>query len=71
MRLEEKERKPEAVTQGGNMGIDHLTQRTQGAGIVKSWKDKRPWAYSRYIHIKIIRAPATSHPIPYIYIVII
>ena len=35
-------RKWEAVTQGGTRGIDHPTwRRTQGAGIVKGWKDKQ------------------------------
>ena len=38
-------RKREDVTQGGTMeprGIDNLTRRkTQGAGIVKGWEDKR------------------------------
>ena len=33
-------------------GIDHLTRRTQGAGIVKGWKEKREWAHCRYIHAK-------------------
>ena len=35
-------------------GIDHPTRRrTQGAGIVKGWEDKRdPRAHSRYIHVK-------------------
>ena len=35
-------RKWEAVTQGGTMGIDHLMRRrTQRAGIIKGWEDKR------------------------------
>ena len=35
-------RKRETVTQGGTTGIDQLTRRrTQGAGIVKGWKEKR------------------------------
>ena len=35
-------RKREAVTQGGTRGIDWVTWRkTQGAGIVKGWEEKR------------------------------
>ena len=35
-------RKWEAANQGGTRVIDHLTwRRTQGAGIVKGWEDKR------------------------------
>ena len=35
-------RRREAVTQDGIRGIDHSTRRrTQGAGIVKGWEDKR------------------------------
>ena len=34
-------RKWEAVTQDGTRWIDHPTLRTQGACIVKGWKDKR------------------------------
>ena len=35
-------RKWEAVIQGGTRGIDHPTRRkTQGAGFVKGWEDKR------------------------------
>ena len=35
-------RKREAFTQGGTRGIDHPTRRiTQGAGIIKSWENKR------------------------------
>ena len=35
-------RKREAITQGGTRGIDHPTRRrTQVAGIVRGWEDKR------------------------------
>ena len=35
-------RKQEAVPQGGIRRIDHPTRkRTQGAGIIKGWEDKR------------------------------
>ena len=35
-------RKLESVTHGGTKGIDHpMRRRTQGAGIVNGWKDKR------------------------------
>ena len=35
-------RKQEVVNQSGIRGIDHLTRRrTRGAGMVKSWEDKR------------------------------
>ena len=35
-------KKLEEVTQGGTKGIDYLMRRkTQGAGFVKGWKDKR------------------------------
>ena len=35
-------RKRKTVTQGGTRGIDHSTRRKiQGAGIVKSWENKR------------------------------
>ena len=44
-------RKRNAVTQGVTRGIDHQTQRrTQGAGIVKGWEDKRGYLFIYFLH---------------------